>query len=77
MRSYRHTYKWRGLRKEAPPHLYDVTTSPFFYQTTTIAPFAKHSLQGSWQLSYGKRFSFRDFSYEPGYRNQFRLGFII
>ena len=25
MRSYQHTYKWRGLRKEAPPRLSDVT----------------------------------------------------
>ena len=66
MRSYRHNYKRRGLRKEAPPRLYDVTTLPFFYQTTTIAPFLKQSLQGSWQLSYGKSFSFRDFSHEPG-----------
>ena len=76
MKSYRHNYKRRGLCKEAPPRLYDVTTSPFFYQTTTIAPFVKHSLPGSWQ-SYGKSLSFRDFSHEPGYRNQFRLGFII
>ena len=76
MRSFRHNYKRRGLRKEVPPRLYDVTTSPFFYQTTTIAPFVKQSLQGSWQ-SYGKSFSFWDFSHEPGYRNQFRLGFIM
>ena len=76
IRSYRHNCKRRGLRKEAPPRLYDVTTLPFFYQTTTIAPFLKQSLQGSWQ-SYGKSFSFREFSHEPGYRNQFRLGFII
>ena len=41
IRSYRHNYKRRGLHKEAPPRLYDVTTSPFFYQTTTIAPFLK------------------------------------
>ena len=72
IRSYRHNYKRRGLRKEAPPRLYDVITLPFFYQTTTIAPFLKQSLQGSWQ-SYGKNFNF---SHEPGYRNQFRLGFI-
>jgi len=76
IRSYRHNYKKWSLRKEAPPRLYDMTNSPFFYQTTTIAPFVKHSLQGSWQ-SYGKSFSFRDFSHEHGYRNQFRLGFII
>ena len=75
IRSYRHNYKRRGLRKEALPRLYDVTTLPFFYQTTTIAPFLKQSL-GKRQ-SYGKSFSFRDFSHEPGYRNQFRLGFII
>ena len=68
MRSFRHNYKRRGLRKEVPPRLYDVTTSPFFYQTTTIALFVKQSLQGSWQ-SYEKSFSFRDFSHEPGYRN--------
>ena len=54
MRSYQHTYKWRGLRKEASPRLSDVTTSLFFYQTTTIAPFAKHSLQGSWHIIWKK-----------------------
>ena len=76
IRSYRHNYKRRGLRKEDPPRLYDVTTTTDHDQTTTIAPFLKQSLQGSWQ-SYGKSFSFREFSHEPGYRNQFRLGFII
>lgn len=72
LRSYRHNYKRRGLRKEVPPRLYDVTTSPFFYQTTTIAPFVKQSLQGCNHME--KVSALRTFHMSPVTGTNFALG---